>query len=75
MEAEVRVVLTGHARGEVLINGEKIPGVRKLAISAALDQTNTVNLEITAKSVEFVGVADVTTIESTERECVRGNGS
>lgn len=75
MEAEVRVVLTGHGRGEVFINGEKMPCVRKVSIAAEAGNTNTVAIEINATTVDFIGRVDVTTIESEALEFRDSDGS
>lgn len=64
MEAEVRVVMTGHGRGEVFVNGEKLDGVRSVNLSAGINQENLVTLEIVATTVDISGNFYVATEKS-----------
>lgn len=60
MAADVRIVLTGHGRGEVYLDGEKIDKVRRLKFTAGVGEgPNLLELEICAERVEIIGPAEV----------------
>lgn len=75
--SKVRIVMTGHGRGEVFVDGAKIPAV--VAVSASVragphdqEELNTVRIELQPESIEIEGEFEVTTIESASREFRRG---
>ncbi len=66
-ECVVRIVMTGHGRGEVFIDGQKIERVRGFSFMCDTYDRNRLLIDIVADRVEIDGVADVTNIESTTR--------
>lgn len=72
-EPNVRVQMTGHGRGEVFIDGQKVPGVKAVEVMAAVDQLNEVRLTLMPHTIEVEGVFDVSTIDSGTREYKVGN--
>lgn len=70
----VKIVMEGHGRGKVFIDGEPLSGVRSIKLSAEVDTANVVTLELMPKKIEVEGEFDVTTIESVAREIVKGGG-
>lgn len=52
-----RIVLTGHGRGEVWRNGEKVSGVRAVTVRGGVGELNVVTLELFASEVEVEGQA------------------
>lgn len=63
----VRVVMTGHGRGEVWIDGVKVERVRGFEIGANTGQLNQIKLLVHAETIDIKGVFDVTTIEDESR--------
>lgn len=60
--SHVRIVLTGHGRGEVFVDGEQVHRVRRIAFKFdAGDKRNEVVLTINPQTVEIEGPADVVT--------------
>lgn len=57
---DVRIILTGHGRGEVFIDGQKMPGVTAIEFSASTSGKNTLVLTIVPERVEVEGPAEVT---------------
>lgn len=70
----VKIVMEGHGRGKVFIDGEPISRVRSVNLSARVDEANVVTLELLPDKIEVEGEFDVTTIESVAREIVKGGG-
>lgn len=68
MAKQVRIEMAGHGRGEVFIDGHKVSGVTSIKFEAAINSNNTVTMTLSADSVVVDGIAEVTNIESTERE-------
>lgn len=54
-EANFRVVMTGHGRGEVFVNGVQMPGVTAVTLRVGHDQLNVVTLEMCIPAIEFDG--------------------
>lgn len=71
--AVVKIVMTGHGKGEVFVNGEKVPMVSSVEISAVAGACNQVRIELVPDQIEVSGVFDVTTIESEAAELKRGD--
>lgn len=71
--SNVRIVMTGHGRGEVFVDGRKVDAVKRITLSAEVGATNEVTITVIPETVEFEGVADVTTIEDEVRNYRRGN--
>jgi hypothetical protein len=57
--SHVRIVMTGHARGEVFIDGVKAEGVVAVTFSSRIEQANLLTLEMLAAQVEVEGPATV----------------
>lgn len=70
----VKIVMEGHGRGKVFIDGSPIPHVRGFYFSAAVNEANALTLELLPDKIEVEGEFDVTTIESVAREIVKGGG-
>lgn len=64
--AFVRINLTGHGRGEVYVDGMRIPKVLRVEVSAEAGENNRVTFTMAAEKVEVTGVAEVTTVKRTE---------
>jgi hypothetical protein len=56
----VRIVMTGHGKGEVFLNGVKVPKVKKVVFSGEVDCANEVTLTVHADRVEVDGDCAVT---------------
>lgn len=67
-----RIVMTGHGRGEVFRNGEKLERVTRVEFSAGVQEMNTVTLTFHADEVEVdaeaVAQRDVTDIGDEARK-------
>ncbi len=72
-ETNVSIKMTKHGRGEVFLNGEKVPGVKAVTMSAGVDEVNEVRLTIMPSSIDIEGLFDVSTIESDVREYIVSN--
>jgi hypothetical protein len=60
--SHVRIVLTGHGRGEVFVDGEQVRGVSRVQFKAdAGNQLNELVLTINPQAVEIEGPADFVT--------------
>lgn len=68
--SNIRIVMTGHGRGEVFVDGVKINKVTAVEFraSAGEGELNTLSLSFAPTHVKVEGEADVTNIGSTERE-------
>jgi hypothetical protein len=64
-----KITMTGANRGEIFIDGQKIPGVKAIEFSASAspDAGSTLKLIFAAPEIVVEGVADITTIGDTER--------
>ena len=71
-DRHVRIVMSAHGQGAVFIDGVEVTDVRRVEVTAGVDETSRVTLELLASSVEFEGVADVTTIAHESRTFVLG---
>ena len=72
-EANVTIKMIGHGRGEVFINGEKVPSVKSFTVAAGVGAENEVRLTLTPTVIDIEGVFDVSTIKSDVREFKVGN--
>jgi len=76
-ESYVKVVFTGHGRGEVFVDGIKLKHVKGVNLRANVDHANVVDIELIPASVEIEGIFetnyihDTTTIESDSRQFAR----
>lgn len=66
--SNVKVVMSGHGRGELHIDGVKVPGLVKASVHLKAGKPNRVCLELFADEVEFEGECEVTCLASNERE-------
>lgn len=57
--ADIRIVMTGHGRGEVFVGGVKVEKVRKIEFSSEPACTNEVRVTIIPETVEIEGPAEV----------------
>lgn len=74
--ANVKIAMSGHGRGEVFIDGNKILGVRAISFSSEVGGVNTVKLDLLSEvceidNLETSQIVDVTKIGSTAREYVK----
>jgi len=71
--SEVTIVMRGHGRGEVFIDGEKVKGVKGVEFAGKVNHANLVRLDIQPSKVIIDGVAclDTTGIEHAERHYTR----
>lgn len=75
---KVRIEMSSHGRGKVLIDDVEVKGVRKISFMAGVDETNIVTLELLAADVKIEGEADVikqvdiTDLTSASREFKKG---
>lgn len=74
-DANVEIIMAGHGRGTVLINGKEVPAVRAIRFESHAGGVNVVTLEIFAAMVNITGPVemkteqiDVTSIASIARE-------
>ena len=68
--AKVRVVLTGHGRGEVFVDGQKVERVKSVALTAAACKENRVTLTLIPDTVEIEGECEVTSMDDEVRRFV-----
>jgi hypothetical protein len=73
--SNVRIVMSNHGRGEVFIDGKKIDCARNVQLSAGVDQANQVTLMLIPDTLDFEGVADVTSMDMEVMEWRRGERS
>lgn len=61
MPADVEIIMTDHGRGEVFIDGVKVPAVRRLFFSASAEprQLNVLTLDLVVDRISIEGVAEV----------------
>lgn len=64
----VRIVLTGHGKGEVFVDGKKLDGVVRVGVSAGVDRINSVTIDFSPQEIEVEGIFDITTIGEKFRE-------
>lgn len=57
--ANVKIVMSGHGRGEVFIDGHRIECVYAVEFNARTNERNEVCLTLIPKAVEIEGPADV----------------
>lgn len=65
--SKVQITMTEHGRGEVLVDGRKVEGVRSIEFRAGVDEVNSVCLDISAAEVVINGCVDVSTIGDKSR--------
>lgn len=65
--SNVRITMSQHGRGEVLVDGRKIEGVRSIEFRAGVDEVNSVCLDLSVAEVVIDGCVDVSTIGDTSR--------
>lgn len=56
---DIKVVLTGHGRGKVWLNGSELDHVLGIEFSASVDSFNEVRLTLGAEAVSIAGPAGV----------------
>lgn len=61
--SEVKIVMSTHGRGEVFIDGTKVPDVTGVEMAVTAGGRNELTIKIIPTTVEVSGVYDVTTIE------------
>lgn len=61
MSAEVKIIMTDHGRGEVFIDGVKVPAVRGFFFSASADplSLNRLTLDLVVERISIEGVAEI----------------
>lgn len=59
----VRIVMTDHGRGEVWVDGQKIPNVCAVRFVAEEGRPNAVQVEIVAKAIDIEGPASLTVMQ------------
>lgn len=59
---DVEIELTGHGRGEVLLDGKPVPLVTRVEIVSAVGEANIVAITLIAEKVRFTGPAAVRTL-------------
>lgn len=57
--ADVKIVMTAHGRGEVFIDGARVPGVCAVSFSAGVGSRNEVRITVLASSASIEGPAYV----------------
>jgi hypothetical protein len=62
-----KVVMTGHGRGELWIDGQKVEKVRGIALKVGVGEQNILSVEYTPDEIDVEGQFDVTTIEHDSR--------
>lgn len=72
-ESNVSIKMTDHGRGEVYLNGEKVPGVKAVSISVGVGEVNELTLTIMPTKIDVEGVLEVTTIECDARSFEAGD--
>lgn len=62
--SHVRIVMTGHGRGEVFVDGHRVDGVRSIRFEAGADRNsvNEVVMTLVSKSAEIGGPARIVTL-------------
>jgi len=58
--ADVRIEMTGHARGEVFINGKQVDCVTGIRLNCAVGQPNTVEIIVAVRTLIYSGPTDIT---------------
>jgi hypothetical protein len=71
MLKNVRIVMTGPGFGEFFIDGEQIKGVVAARVELGVNQPNRVALTLLAKTVEFEGLADISTFASAAQDVAK----
>lgn len=51
--SSVRIKMTEHGRGEVFINGERVPHVVSVKFEAGVDEVNSVSILLNPRKVEL----------------------
>lgn len=64
--ADVKIVMTGHGRGEVLIDGHKIDGVRGVEFKSGALGVNVLIIDMLPERVVIEGPADVVEVSMIE---------
>ena len=72
-DADIRVVMSAHGRGEVFLNGQKLEGVNRIKIDVGVDQLNIVHVEFATSKVSFDGLVDLTDLGSYERRFAKAS--
>lgn len=57
--ADVRIVMTGHGFGKVIVDGREVERVRRVAFEAEPGKPNRVTLTLERETVEIEGPAEV----------------
>lgn len=65
---KARIVMTAPGRGEVFIDGIKVPHLNAFSLECKAGEYNKLRLELFAEEVEFEGEVDTTCIDSSETE-------
>lgn len=55
----VKVIMTGHGRGRVIIDGQEVKGVKSVRFHAGLNEVNTLELSLAVSVIEIEGKAEV----------------
>jgi len=53
-----KIIMTGHGKGEVFRNGERVENVRAVQFNGGIDLINTVTLTLNVGEVEIEAEAD-----------------
>jgi len=70
--SSLRVVMEGHGRGTVFLDGNEVPRVRCVRIACEAGELNRVIIETSAEVIDFEGEVDVTDIGMKARKYAAG---
>jgi hypothetical protein len=71
--SSVEINMHGHGRGEVFVDGVKVPRVKSFTVAGAVDTANSITLTLVPDSIKFAGpaVIEMTQLDSIAREFQR----
>lgn len=62
-DSKVRIVLTGHGRGNVWVDGQEIQGIIRIFVQAGMGDKNLITLNVVSSNIEIEGLMEVKTTD------------